>query len=121
VLQLVPGDCAAACYEICDINQARQSGLLIGDSDHEFHLDLDTINRLGNKLGAIPASCRDCFNRFHCNRACPDVCAMSDGSPKGSFRCRVNSQIAERLLFERASLASGNDVWLLRLEQRPRL
>lgn len=121
VLQLVPGDCATACYEICDINQARQNGLLIGASNHDFNLDADTIYRLGNKLGTIPASCADCFNRFHCNRACPDVCGLTDRSPKGSFRCRVNSQIAEGLLFEQASLASGNEVWLLRLVHHSRL
>lgn len=120
VLQLVPGDCAATCYEVCDESQARQCDLLIGKSDHsgnEFQLNTGHIHRLRDKLAAIPVSCADCFNRFHCTRACPDHCALTDNSPKGSFRCRVNLQIAERLLREQASQANSGEVWLLRIDQ----
>ncbi|NOH02562.1 MAG: radical SAM protein [Chloroflexi bacterium] len=120
VLQMIPGDCAAACHLVCDESHARQNGFLIGkfgQSGDSFQLDTDQVDRLRNKLSAVPASCADCFNRFHCARACPDHCALTGDSPKGSFRCRVNSQIAERLLSERAVQPSGNEAWLLRVDR----
>ncbi|MDL1940982.1 radical SAM protein [Chloroflexi bacterium CFX2] len=118
VLQLIPGGCAAVCYEACDESQARQSGFIVGKGDHSrnvFQLDSEYIRFLQERLAVMPVSCAACFNRFHCNRACPDHCALTGGSPKGSFRCLVNLQIAEGLLLERASQKKNSEVWLHRL------
>ena len=106
VLNLAPGDVATACFKCTTRNQAQRQGAAIGAYDAaagQLRLDYDRIAALQQQL-CTPLACRNCFNRFHCAGACPDVCALAtaDGIA-GSFRCEVQKRLATAQLLDTAS------------------
>ncbi|MEJ2210458.1 MAG: radical SAM protein [Anaerolineae bacterium] len=110
VLNLVPpGGLATACFKAADGAGARRLGSLVGALDPRsgrFQVDAGRVALLRRRLGALPAGCDDCFNRFHCAGECPDRCPLDDGEapPTGpGFRCRAQRLLAARLLEERAA------------------
>jgi hypothetical protein len=54
--------------------------------------------------------CADCFNRYHCARACPDRCpafgAQAAREREPGFRCRV-----QRLLMAALLHAASERLW----------
>lgn len=116
VLNLVPPEgLATACFKAADAAQARRLGTVVGALDPRsgrFEIDAGRVAALRRQLGALPAHCQDCFNRFHCAGECPDRCLL-DGDrgqapaagPAGEpgFRCQVQRLLAAALLEERAA------------------
>ena len=51
----------------------------------------------------IPHNCRDCFNQFHCERTCPEICPWS-GPPSaaGDFRCLLQQRLAREWIWRAA-------------------
>ena len=93
-LHLVPPRGCSACFALSSQAEAEKEWLLLEDA-----LDAD--------LSAEDPACRECFNRFHCARGCPDVCPALTAEPRdaGSFRCRVSRALAEAELLELAQRA----------------
>lgn len=112
VLNLVPPEgLATACFKAADAAAARSLGSVVGALDGQsgrFEVDAGRVATLRRRLGALPAGCEDCFNRYHCARECPDHCPL-DGregqapADEPAFRCRVQRLLAARLLEERAA------------------
>ncbi len=100
VLNLVPGGIATACFKISSDDQIIAKNAKIGEMSHpddSFQLDQYHIRSLYKKLDTVCFECSDCFNQYHCARACPDLCPLdSDVSSRiaQSFRCRVHKAIA---------------------------
>lgn len=98
VLQLVPGGVAAACFKTQDAAAARRAGLDIGapaPGEPRFTFDAARVAELRRRLAEL-AGCRDCFNRFHCARSCPDACPALGASARGGFRCRFQRLLTLR-------------------------
>lgn len=99
VLNLVPLAAATACFKSTDALQTDAAGVAIGSfnaATGQFEIDHQHVEALRQRLGAIPDGCADCFNRYHCARACPDHCPL-DGDPSTSepgFRCRTQKLLA---------------------------
>jgi uncharacterized protein len=110
-LNLVPGGVATACFKAADAAQVRRKGAAIGALNGEtgrFEIDHLRIQELCRQLGAWPAECADCFNRYHCARTCPDLCPL-DGDARPSsdsltpgFRCRAQKALTHATLRETA-------------------
>ncbi len=101
VLNLVPGGVATACFKITRAEDARERGLAIGAWRENgcFDLDIARVDGLRQRLGMLPGACAECFNRYHCARACPDHCPLD--SPAGGiegFRCRVQRWLTEAVI-----------------------
>jgi uncharacterized protein len=91
VLQLVPGGVATACFIRSTGTMSGLAGLTIGrrDPDGTFVLDHPRIQTLRVQLQGEPDRCRDCFNRYHCVRDCPETCTATGPLAGNGFRCRV--------------------------------
>jgi len=100
VLNLVPPGVATACFKYTTALSAEQAGVMIGAYQAgALVFDYQRIEQLRQDIRAGDA-CRECFNRYHCARACPDDCKGA----AGSFRCALNKQLATVLLHERAQI-----------------
>lgn len=99
VLQLVPGGTVTNCFLDTGVGPARASmGSVVGDQV-EFKGGCAEEMRT---RAEVAASCRGCFNQFHCVRECPDRCALDQNDPAGSFRCEVQRRLT---LYKLAGLA----------------
>jgi uncharacterized protein len=97
VLQIVPGGVATACFGTVDAKGARRLRLEIGAlSDDRSHFEIydDRVRELRASLSLRSASCDECFNRYHCARACPEACPAETDRPEATFRCRVERLLA---------------------------
>ena len=112
VLNLVPPEgLATACFKAADGAQARRLGSVVGALDPRtgrFQIDAGRVAALRRRLGALPAGCQDCFNRFHCAGECPDRCPLDGDEAQAppevaGFHCRAQRLLAARLLQERAA------------------
>lgn len=106
VLQLVPGEIATTCLKTTDRVQADAGGYTIGGSDGHggFTIYAERIAAIRSSLAATPDSCQSCFNRYHCVRACPEYCPVTDNNQRlGSFRCQVHQLLANALIRETAT------------------
>ena len=106
-LNLVPGGVATACFEVTDAARVERKGATIGALNREtarFEIDQARVQELGRHLGAVPAECAACFNRYHCARECPTRCPLDgDGvAPETGFRCRVQKALTYATLRETA-------------------
>jgi sulfatase maturation enzyme AslB (radical SAM superfamily) len=110
-LNLVPGGVATACFEVTDAAQVEEKGVTIGALNREtgrFEIDQSRVQELRRRLGAIPANCVGCFNRYHCVRECPDRCPLDEdtrfgnGAPGPGFRCWAQKALAYAILRETA-------------------
>lgn len=98
VLNLVPPGVATACFKYTDAHAVEQAGVRIGAYQNgTFEIDHQQLATLRQD---IPASCPECFNRFHCARACPDNCQAA----AASFRCALNRRLGDVLLHEQAQM-----------------
>ncbi|MGD2253197.1 MAG: hypothetical protein PVF70_09825 [Anaerolineales bacterium] len=115
VLLLVPGEGASICFKSCDASQAEREGFGIGsydDSDRKIHLREEAITRLQHTLMDRHDDCAGCFNQYHCTRACPDACLLTDNRSEGDFRCQVQKLLSSALLEEAATQhANGRRTW----------
>lgn len=100
VLNLVPGGTATACFQFTRDGQVREQGMQIGqlEGNGRFHLDDDHIQTLRQIIHSTPPQCADCFNQYHCVRACPDHCAVVDNTAVTSFRCQVQKKLTQSTL-----------------------
>lgn len=112
VVNLIPGDQMTACFKL---SQARDDRRIIGSFDpssQELRIDGKAFYSFILYQAEISRSCPGCFNRFHCVRACPDVCPIVDKAEPGrlqeGFRCRVQKALAQALLLERADELMAN-------------
>jgi sulfatase maturation enzyme AslB (radical SAM superfamily) len=102
VLNLVPGGVATACFKHARIEPITKRGLAIGHLDHNsgrYAIDGQRIERLRERLTALPDECEDCLNRYHCVRGCPDACPLDDREGphddlSSSFRCRAQKALS---------------------------
>jgi radical SAM protein with 4Fe4S-binding SPASM domain len=105
VLNLVPGGVATACFKTSLADQVMAKKVKIGAINHQtgrFELNHSRIQVLRMQLDSLPPHCEECFNRYHCERGCPDFCPLdkSSGSEEGNsrhgpgFRCMVRKTIA---------------------------
>lgn len=111
VLNVVPGGVATACFKETDASRARAKGMDIGALDEQmghFAIDHTKVRDLRQRLNTSPARCHDCFNRFHCAGACPNICILGDqslskgGAVGASFRCQVQKAVSAVTLHEMA-------------------
>ncbi len=109
VLHLLPGNSASACFKTGGSNEARSSGLQIEKTINPvFALDPVRTGVLQDQLAQDDLFCLACFNRFHCDRACPDRCPVDPSSNNGTvsiageLRCSINRMLSTALLQERA-------------------
>ena len=106
-LNLVPGDVATACFKVTDLAHVEEMRAVIGAMNHQagrFEIDHACVQDLSRQLGAMPAECAECFNRYHCVRECPDRCPLNGttdeaGSEPG-FRCQSQKALAYAMLKE---------------------
>lgn len=113
VLNLVPGGVATACFKASSAVQAGLQDVAIGEvGNGRFMLNNAHIDHLRQTLHPLPTACQDCFNQYHCTRACPDSCALSGANPIGTFRCRMNQQLLATHLLKTAETlwAAGQPV-----------
>jgi sulfatase maturation enzyme AslB (radical SAM superfamily) len=110
VLQLIPGDSAAACFKACTASQAQVAGAWIGafhPASNSIVLDETIVKRiqgavlgLRGKKDGCPGEA--CFNFYHCARDCPDFCELAPEVHPAGFRCQVNKLLAASMLTETA-------------------
>ncbi len=102
VLQLVPGDAATACFVTTTASAATATRRALGSSKNgaSLTLDSDHVRMLQAALSAEPDHCRDCFNRFHCVRACPEYCPLTGGPSGHDVRCQVQRTLISEYLRE---------------------
>ncbi len=110
VLHLIPGGVATACFKVTTSFQANQAGVIIGGWDKNtssFILDEPADRTLRQTLTTPAyASCRHCFNQFHCVGECPDHCGLAATQLSSAvvtepgFRCRVQKALAMTTLLE---------------------
>lgn len=100
VLNLNAAGQAVACFKQV-AGDALPYDTAIGQYDpitERIAFDPDRIAGLRGVLGAFPAECEQCFNRYHCTLGCPDRCgldaAVEAGGSRGSFRCHVARALA---------------------------
>lgn len=106
VLNLVPGDVATACFKSCDADQAARLRSIVGSTGEEgFRIDYRKVLELRRELEPMPQHCQECFNQFHCARACPDGCALEPGNsaPWNEFRCQLQMLLAANIIEQAAS------------------
>ena len=111
VLNLVPGGLATACFKITKAPLALEVGAAIGSlnvKSGRFEIDHPRVQALRQQLGAFPAVCSDCLNRYHCVRGCPDICPLEDGVDQSggletSFRCRMLKSLTYAVLARTAT------------------
>jgi sulfatase maturation enzyme AslB (radical SAM superfamily) len=107
VLQLVPGNGVSACFKIGGRRQAQDRGMDIRDHTADgFGIDMSRVPALQSILAKEDPACDTCFNRYHCDRGCPDHCPANP-DPKvhptgGELRCRVNRMLTSALLQKQA-------------------
>jgi radical SAM protein with 4Fe4S-binding SPASM domain len=110
VLQLNPDGTLSSCFLAMDKRDLR----IIGHAqnrDGTVSLKRDIIASLSEKLAFISPRCRECVNRLHCARNCPDRCPLdkmenlgrreTDPASEG-FRCRVQKRLTEHWIVENA-------------------
>lgn len=106
VLQLVPGEIATACLKTTDRAQADAGGYTIGRSNGHgaFAIYPKRIAAIRSSFAVMPDICQGCFNRYHCVRACPEYCPVTnDQQHIENFRCQVHQQLANALIRETAA------------------
>ena len=110
-LNLVPGGVATACFKVTTAAQVEEKGAAIGALNREsgrFEIDQPRVRELCQRLDALPAGCTDCFNRYHCVRACPDYCPLEGntrpdhGAAEPGFRCLAQKALAYAIIREAA-------------------
>ncbi len=109
VLHLLPGNSASACFKTGASSEVRASGLQIEKTAGTgFAIDPAHVGALQDQLAQEDPLCLTCFNRFHCDRACPDRCPAdlsSNGNPvsvTAELRCAINRMLSTAQLQERA-------------------
>jgi hypothetical protein len=127
VLQLIPGDIAAACFKTCDPEQAIRTKTMIG----AYHPETDTIRIQEDRVDELRReilkreTCDDhcvgvdCFNYYHCSRGCPDGCAIQTQPAVSRFRCRVNQLLSLSQFEEVARQNAQSPNWSTRLQFDP--
>lgn len=96
VLNLVPGGIATGCFLVTGRDEAERRRIDIGGQDGpSFTIDQERVAALRRGLAGPPTACSDCFNRYHCARACPDACELIGPPPTDGFLCRVRRRLAE--------------------------
>jgi len=109
VLNIIPDGNITACFKETRGESVNQAGLGMGAWHPQTGIALDTIHikKIAKKLSDFPSGCADCFNRFHCTRACPDGCALDDThNPSGTFRCMIQQKLAYHTIF-----ATAEQLW----------
>jgi uncharacterized protein len=110
VLQLNPDGTLSSCFLAMDAGDPRIIGHARNE-DGSLSLKQDVIHSLAERLAVAPRRCRDCVNRLHCARDCPDRCPLDDWGDKShrakdtkveGFRCRVQRLLAEHWIIENA-------------------
>jgi radical SAM protein with 4Fe4S-binding SPASM domain len=110
VLQLNPDGTLSSCFLAMDEGDPRIIGHAL-NQDGSLSMKKDVIRFLSEKLAITPERCRDCVNRLHCARNCPDQCPLeSSGNHVNrekdpeieGFRCRVQRSLTEHWIMENA-------------------
>ncbi|MBN1933369.1 MAG: radical SAM protein [Anaerolineae bacterium] len=116
VLNLVPGGVATGCFKVTDAARAAEKGVLIGAASREsgeFEIHDRRVQELRRQLGVIPRECKDCFNRYHCARECPDRCPLDTGSlqVEAGFRCQLQKALVAAMLRKTAE-----ELWMAAMQ-----
>lgn len=116
VLNIVPGGVATACFKVTDAQAVRKQQVEMGHYDHDanvYQIDHPRIAQLQAALSVYPEHCRDCFNRFHCVKSCPDSCPTP--STQAAMRCAIQKKLAYTELHRHAESYRGGELWEIRL------
>jgi radical SAM protein with 4Fe4S-binding SPASM domain len=120
VLYLTPQGLASAC--LFREGESPSSRFTLGGFSAEgFRLDQEHIDAFTSAAECLPEECTACPVRRHCNRGCPDYCAMDGDPAQPSVRATLGCQI-NRLLH--AARIEKLPPWLARAREaqaeRPR-
>jgi uncharacterized protein len=95
VLQITPVGDVGACFLDTDRSNPRYQAFATSQGGQPPSLNVEQINDLRRRALRLPTRCTDCFNQYHCARACPDQCPAlthidRPAPDPGGFRCLLN-------------------------------
>jgi uncharacterized protein len=110
-LTITPDGALTACFKRTHNRNAENDRWMIGAIDGQDSQPVVSQRRvvgLNVLLGAPWPQCRECFNRFHCAKGCPDVCPISDPAEK-TFDCTIEKSIGLANLLTAAGIELSVD------------
>lgn len=72
-----------------------------------FHPAAEVVARFQKQFLTVPDACRNCLIQFNCARSCPDGCPSPQTDYRGTFRCRVQQQLALQWIWHAAGPGAG--------------
>jgi sulfatase maturation enzyme AslB (radical SAM superfamily) len=110
VLCLTPEARVSACFDVVEDRGGEDASCFIGAWEPgrtEPIVDRGRLELFRTQVTVADANCESCFNRFHCARACPELCPRRCEDPAGNARCRAALLWAYHSLLERAGVPAG--------------
>lgn len=104
-LQVTPNGAASACFLTTGGSRPEDAVMTIGRIDGatgHFVVDQERVAALRRRAARVPPRCEACVNVYHCVRQCPDACVIAADESGETFRCRLHSLLAHRLIKEMA-------------------
>lgn len=81
-LTLTPDGFLTNCFQRTENHHPDHDRFMFGSYDRgaeSILCDREKLSDIISKSRAELSACADCFNQFHCSKACPDLCPFEDG------------------------------------------
>jgi oxygen-independent coproporphyrinogen-3 oxidase len=102
-LRVMPDGSAVNCFLRVVGRTAREMKIGRYDlSTRSFVLNDREIRNCKDRALEIPSVCRNCFNKLHCERSCPEACPWRESESKDSFRCVFQKLLASQWIWKAA-------------------
>jgi len=113
-MTVTPDGYLTSCFCITEHKTNQDDRFLYGffqKENNKFLVNQDRLHSIQETLKEDIIRCKNCFNRNHCSRGCPEVCPLEpyyhDAAEK--YDCRIQRWIGFALLLEKAGIYLSDD------------